>query len=260
MTAPRDPFALSRAEGDDAILSLFRQWIDDQRAAQFIVDESADGDELIAANDRLDKLAREIADLPAHGMAGLAVKSYLAIHFDHHNFELGCDSAGLSLDPEILGNGVHSIVAMLRDAVRFVPEIGPLVPPERHGETNLPVLRERVAAIIAEFDVPLPGGDAGIAEASRRLHEMSKRIRPLYREFEITMEIERDEIIPECDRTERRCHDALTDTEPHTLAGGATILRYLLGVHGNDLLNGADEPITNVLAVIERELAKGGEA
>ena len=29
------------------------------------------------------------------------------------------------------------------------------------AETNLPRLRERVAAIVAEFDVSLPEGDAG---------------------------------------------------------------------------------------------------
>jgi hypothetical protein len=82
---------------------------------------------------------------------------------------------------------------------------------------------------------------------------MSKSSKALYREFEITMEIEADEITLHRDRVEERCHDALTDTEPQTLAGAATILRYLLGVHGKDLLNGADEPIANVVALIERQ-------
>jgi hypothetical protein len=255
MSAP-DPFALGGSE-DAAILSLFRQWIDGQRAAGLIVDESENGDKVAAANERLDSLTREIDDLPAQGMAGLAIKSYLAIHFDHHAFESGGDSAGLrSLDPKMLGRGVNSIVAMLRDAARFVPEIAPLVPredeTERHAEADLPALRERVAAIVAEFDVPLPEGDAGLAEAERRLHEMSKSSKALYREFEITMEIEA-EITLHRDRVEERCHDALTDTEPQTLAGAATILRYLLGVHGKDLLNGADEPIANVVALIDRQ-------
>jgi len=86
---------------------------------------------------------------------------------------------------------------------------------------------------------------------------MSRRVRALYQEFEITLEIERDEIITERDRVEKSFHDLLTDTEPQTLVGAATILRYLLGVHGIDLLNGADDPIANVLALIERH---GGAA
>ena len=31
MTAQRDPFALARTEGDDLILSLFRQWYEEMR-------------------------------------------------------------------------------------------------------------------------------------------------------------------------------------------------------------------------------------
>jgi hypothetical protein len=145
---------------------------------------------------------------------------------------------------------------------------GPAAEPENLVEPAEPAqppyylaaLRERVAAIIAEFDVPLPEGDAGLAEADRRLHEMSRHYKALDREFEITLDLESDEIIPERDRVEERYHDALTDTEPQTLAGAATILRYLLGDYGNVLLNGADEPIANVLSSIERELAKGGVA
>jgi hypothetical protein len=126
---------------------------------------------------------------------------------------------------------------------------------------NVVALRERVSAIISEFDVPLPEGDAGLAEAARRLPEIKERFRALDREFEVTVEIENDEIIPRRDPAEERFDDVLTDTEPQTLAGAATILRYLLSVDGGDLLNGAEEPLANVLALIEREIAaKGGAA
>jgi hypothetical protein len=252
-----DPCGLGDSE-DAAILSLFRQWIDGQRAIQLIVDESENGDLLTAENDRLDNLTCEIDDLPVRGIAGLAIKSYLAIHSELYAFESGNDSAGLRR-LTMGGYHGHSVVAMLRDAARFVPEIAQFVPP---AEPNLPVLRERVAAIVAEFDVPLPEGDAGLAEAHRRLHEMAERTKALYREFdEITPEIEGDEITPHRDRVVKIFDDMLTDTEPQTLAGAAEILRYLLGVHGNDLLNDADAPIANVLAVVEREIAaKGGAA
>ena len=52
---------MSAPDPDSAILSLFRQWIDGQRAAQLIVDDSPNGDDLTVANDRLDDLLDEIS-------------------------------------------------------------------------------------------------------------------------------------------------------------------------------------------------------
>ena len=123
--------AAERASGgseDDAIYSLFRRWIHGKRAAQLIVDESENGDELTAANERLDNLTRAIGDLRAQGVVGLAIKSYLALHSELHAFEAGCDSAGLRSLAED-GDRPHVVAAMLpRCRARFIPEIAQFVP------------------------------------------------------------------------------------------------------------------------------------
>jgi hypothetical protein len=129
----RDPFAFG-GRADEVILSLFRQWIETQRATLQIGDGDDGDDEMTAANDRIDDMAREIDAMPAQGMVGLAIKSYLAIHSCRYAYKFGCDPAGLRSYKSDYGDEpgcyeVHSIAALLREAVRFVPEIEELAAP-----------------------------------------------------------------------------------------------------------------------------------
>jgi len=86
-------------------------------------------------------------------------------------------------DGEVLN---RSLIGILEDGVRFVPELGPLSEKilaastgdddeDQAAALDIAALRERVAAIVAEFDLPLPGGDAGIFEAARRHREINER-------------------------------------------------------------------------------------
>jgi hypothetical protein len=125
---------------------------------------------------------------------------------------------------------------------------------------NVGALRERVSPIIAEFDVPLPEGDAALDEAVRGLHEMNKFRAALFPEFEITMEIEEAEICRHFEPLDARFHRVLIETEPQTLAGAATMRRYALD-DGNALLaSPGDDLVANVLALIERIAKEGGAA
>jgi hypothetical protein len=136
MSAP-DPFALGgRQDDDDAeMLSLFRQWIEGHRAAERM-DKSIEAEDAYdAAIDRICDIEHEIADIPASGPVGFAVKAYLACYFEHLP-RSGDDPAGVSLisrdcviEPgAILDDFVsfHCIAAVIRDAARFVPEIAEL--------------------------------------------------------------------------------------------------------------------------------------
>jgi hypothetical protein len=120
----------SASDPDTAILTLFRQWVAGQRAAQLIDDQSPDGDLLTAANERLDELLDRISATPSQGITGFAVKAYLAVHAEHYPFVIGFDSAGLAPftdPPEEWHADTHSIIGAMRDAARFVPELAPLV-------------------------------------------------------------------------------------------------------------------------------------
>jgi hypothetical protein len=123
---------------------------------------------------------------------------------------------------------------------------------------DVAALRERVAAVIAEFDVPLPKGDAALSEAARRLDEMSARFHALFHEFEITMEIEEEEISRHREPLDSRFHDLLMETEPQSLAGAATLLRYIIDSKNALVVTPADGLVANVLALVERIAAKGG--
>src|SRR5262249_8573426 len=63
---------------------------------------------------------------------------------------------------------------------------------ERRSQTDT-MLRERCEALAADYDAPLPKGDAGLIAAIERARELEAREKAIHREFNITMEVE-DEI------------------------------------------------------------------
>jgi hypothetical protein len=111
---------------DDKILSLFRDWIVAQNDAHALGQLKPDDDtpekaEFDAACARIDELAWSIADIPSHGPIGLAIKADLRQHVFPHGgrpeslgeFDVDCSQTALEQ-------------SIIQDAVRFVPELGPL--------------------------------------------------------------------------------------------------------------------------------------
>ena len=69
----------------------------------------------------------------------------------------------------------------------------------------------------------------------------------------ITVENE-EEITEPVTRIETELEDFIEDTAPETLAGAIVKLRYLTkDGTGRMLLNGAEEPLEQILALLERE-------
>jgi hypothetical protein len=113
---------------DEAIVSLFREWIVAQIEAQALSERVTADDTLEqAAFDtacaRIRELVGAIADTLALGPAGLAIKAYLRHHRDHGP-SYGCRPETIGeFDTDSTDELDRSII---EDAVRFVPELGPL--------------------------------------------------------------------------------------------------------------------------------------
>jgi hypothetical protein len=126
----------------------------------------------------------------------------------------------------------------------------------RQGEPALTSAAEHLArgeALAAEYDTPLPEGDAGLAEALRRLRELRPRARAFRRHPVITIENE-EEITAPVTEAEIELEDFIEDTAPETLAGAIVKLRYLTAeTTGRALLNGAEETLGQILDLLERE-------
>ena len=97
---------------DDQILSLFRLWIDQRCLVHQINCEDPGWEDelsLVAA------LEAAIAVIPSAGAAGLVIKALVALHIDGycpHVDEAAPCYGGMT-------------AALLRDAIRFVPQLGP---------------------------------------------------------------------------------------------------------------------------------------
>jgi hypothetical protein len=111
---------------DSKIPTLFRQWIDAQRAAQRVSAAKRFSQvRLDAACELIWTIERRIVDTSSQDMVELALKAYLCAH---HGAEHRGDPAGLSaLNLDDAGN--RCIASMVRDAARLVPEIAELVAP-----------------------------------------------------------------------------------------------------------------------------------
>jgi hypothetical protein len=104
---------------DSQILLLFREWVTARRTADALHGENGESAEYKAAAEAAEKIESALIAIPSNGAAGLAIKSYLALHADGADYD---DAAAL---------GDHALnwevdAAILRDAIRFVPELAPL--------------------------------------------------------------------------------------------------------------------------------------
>ena len=123
------------AGGDDAILTLFREWIAAHLAAQQIGKTTGDSPEFNAAIDRVCALEYAIPKIPEQGLIGCAIKAYLIAHheltpaYGAHPAGLGALAPGDYFNGSDLPLGLTSLVSLIRDAARFVPEIATLAVP-----------------------------------------------------------------------------------------------------------------------------------
>lgn len=125
MTAIVNDFAAIRSAvdgaaetGDDsAILALFREWCEAVRYSARDFDEESESE---AACARVYGIEDAISDIAATGAAGLAIKIYIRSRTDHA--VAGGDPCGLGAAAYM----EEMEASILRDACRFVPELGPL--------------------------------------------------------------------------------------------------------------------------------------
>jgi hypothetical protein len=128
----RDPFALSGPQDDDdKVRALLGQWIELRRAADRAGDaeDYAEWDRLL---DDADAVKAQII-LAKPSAIGLAAKVYLFLHLDffgdraHEGAAIAPDKL---FDGEVIPAGDAAFAtAMIRDAVTFLPELGPLAEP-----------------------------------------------------------------------------------------------------------------------------------
>lgn len=125
--------------GDAEIVAMFQEWRQlTQRADELLVQGDIDisggapvrnaalnaGEALV---DDVLKLESQIFATPAIGGVGLAVKVYLWMHYEDQNPREGGDTTALS-EKFIRDECEDFMLAPLRDAVRFVPELAALCP------------------------------------------------------------------------------------------------------------------------------------
>jgi hypothetical protein len=108
------------AQPDDSrILSLFSEWVAAQRAADVLCGEDGKSAEYKASAEAVEKIESALIEIPSNGAAGLAIKSYLALRAEGGDFDDGAALGHFALNWEV-------DAAILKDAVRFVPELAPL--------------------------------------------------------------------------------------------------------------------------------------
>ena len=127
------------------------------------------------------------------------------------------------------------------------------------SETDKAELRARAEALAAEYDAPLPEGDAGLIEAGRRLREIRQQTRSLYREFfKIDAQTEKEIIIGIIDPVRYRLSDFIEQTRPAGLAGAAVKLRLLtdedVGIVISEPGEGDIMSLKQVAEFVEREV------
>jgi hypothetical protein len=136
------------AGGDDAILTLFRQW---REAVSVANNQEPETDEEgQPAHDRVYALEHQIYDTPAMGAAGLAVKAYM----------LACDGQTDEFKPDYGPGGLltldkHATKSVIEDAVRIAPELAPLVGNILSTPTQRPEISRQ-----EKLATSGPGGDA----------------------------------------------------------------------------------------------------
>ena len=121
------PVASRSLSGDDRILSLFRKWVDAQRAylaTDEAIEAEAEAEKIL---DLVDEAEDTIASIPATGAVGLAVKAYLYMFRDNDWYVSdGAAIAGRETDETDDHRRVRLKVGLLNEIVAVLPEAAPL--------------------------------------------------------------------------------------------------------------------------------------
>jgi hypothetical protein len=113
-----ESLAAKAAIADDALVSLFRDWIAAKSGSDTAIDASGeDSEEYGAAVDRIDELEHTIADAPSAGTAGLLIKVYVRLS---NELYFGKGDAEQQVDERLARS-------VLRDIVGLAPVLAPLV-------------------------------------------------------------------------------------------------------------------------------------
>jgi len=149
---------------DARMISLFREWAERKRAYAALVrlDNETDAEKQAQLADDVEDT---IGSIPASGASALAVKIYLYLHFDDSDWreDLAALSGSDLVESERYADA-RLKRSILKDVVRFVPELAPLaadyiagVPPASPAERRLVEVLERYAP---EYVARVRAGDA----------------------------------------------------------------------------------------------------
>lgn len=250
---------LNERGGDAAILALFQEW----KEAQCAISDAAAADrdaDVEAAIERADALEERIIAAESGGAPGLAIKAFFAVLSMRG---AAADGAPGAIDAfregDYNGGGELMIAgqrqrALLADAARFAPELGPLVSEILNGPLARPVapqpadlLRHCAEETAAEFGRALPEGEAGLLEAERRLRALDEARARLRNAAGALSFFEKQEILDRAlEPVRKRLCEAIEGIEPETLAGALVHLRHQAEVAEHDFA------LRKILAVIEK--------
>jgi hypothetical protein len=144
----------SEAPDDSKILALFREWIAAERYVDALLRREPPPGAIVdtPAWAHVNELHRAIVDTPAAGIVGIAIKAYLQIHDQEESWRE--DLAALARDSQRWQK-----LGLLKDVVRFVPELAPLAA----NALKAPDADDAEAAAVPEilgFGEPEEGGPA----------------------------------------------------------------------------------------------------
>lgn len=273
--------------GDGAILSRFAAWIEGHRAVVAMpcgLGGSPEKAAWEAALEKADVVESEIADTPADGAAGMAVKAYILAFYQ---------TGGTNEEAAALGDFPHedAIAALSRsligDCVRVVPALGPLA--SRLLGTSPATAPAADSSMVPERDDPFALGGWEKAEPlaerevlERRYHAVPEKIFPeepihagmpgghpdapllnAERNLAILLRLSRESDQsdavqgPIWDRLSS-AEDLIAKTPPVTLVGAAVKLRLLcdpeIGLEAGEAEHELPS-LRQVLALVEREAA-----
>jgi hypothetical protein len=130
------------------------------------------------------------------------------------------------------------------------------------GDDQIAELRARAEAMAAEYDAPLPEGDAGLVEADRRFQELRRRSDALYEVIAIDDAQTEEEIIKGIiDPVRNRLWDFIEQTPPVGPPGAAVKLRLLtdpgIGLSADETSEGEATCLQQVAEFVERQVGPG---
>ena len=135
-----EPVAPAPVTGDRQILGLFREWMSAKCHAASIPDTADDDEDFDAASKEVDRFEDAIAETPAEGLLGLAVKVFFLYGAGHNVLPKGRPGADpCALYPptdrdDCLAPGMS--LSAVRDIARLVPALARLCAPALAEEAN----------------------------------------------------------------------------------------------------------------------------